>query len=235
MQMHFQSTQLVMRPIKFSEVVIGYDKSHTRDELWSKFALLIKRFSVHNSQSPAVIHCVNLRCQHQYNLFFSLQLCSPVESKPVCVWGEAPPTPTHPPTPIPQHCLDHWPPWAADQPLYQLYQVLRRSHWGFCPKGVCFLFSLHALVATALLTRVGPRVCLYSRPDARTVPDQWENQWNRAWQQNMKVPPGGAAEKDSHPLRRECLFKPQLLLYYRWPRNTLQCIVAWPNPRFGPY
>lgn len=128
------------RQIKFSGVAIGYNKSQTRDELWSKFTLLIKRFSVHNSQSPAVIHCVNLRCQHQYNLFFSLQLCSVVESKHVCVclcvcgrggWYFAPTA---------QHCLDHWPPWVADQPLYQLYQVLRRSHRGVLSEGFVFFF-----------------------------------------------------------------------------------------------
>lgn len=87
-------------------------------------------------------------------------------------------------------------------------------HWGFFyqrewGRGVCFLFSLHALVATVLLTRVGP--CVYFRLDTRTVQDQQENQWNRAWQENMRVP-SGDGKKDSHSLWGkhfvQCLFKP---------------------------
>lgn len=41
----------------------------------------------------------------------------------------------------------------------------------------CFLFSLHALVATALLTRVG--LYVYLGLNTTTVQDQWDNQLNR--------------------------------------------------------
>lgn len=53
----------------------------------------------------------------------------------------------------------------------------------------CFLVSLRALVATALLTRVS--LCVYFGLDTRTVEDQWENHWNRTRQENVKVPSGG--------------------------------------------
>lgn len=53
----------------------------------------------------------------------------------------------------------------------------------------CFLFSLHALLATALLT--SDCLYVYFGRDIRTVLEQWANQWNRTWQENMKVPSGG--------------------------------------------
>lgn len=87
---------------------------------------------------------------------------------------------------------DHWPSRVADQPLYQHHQVpcsftgglWSVERWRVCV--FCFLFSLHALVVTALLSRVCPNV--YFRLDRRTVQDHRENQWNSTWQWLWCIP-----------------------------------------------
>ena len=90
-------------------------------------------------------------------------------------------------------------------------------HWGWGGQGGCCLFSLHALVATALLTRVG--LYVYFGLDMRTVQDPCENQWNRTWQENMKGPFGGdETEEDcgGNILLSVCLSLSYLLFYLGW-------------------